>query len=357
MAEKPAIIYLGRSRLHRSRANLIQTLHTCSAFEQLGWRVRLYLPPWPGDASLQAKLAEIGADPAPEVRFSRLLHPRWSFWPFVWVNRGMLREATALYIRSAQLSHVLAAAGLRHDLEVHDVEALRDKGRAERVIACHRKGIIRTLVPISHAAADWLIDAGAVADRVHVAPSGVKLELFADLPPFDPLRLERPRIVHLGRLTGPRGLAVFEHVARRGDCQITILSADSVEIENATCHAPVPPVEVPFWYARSDLTLIPNQPEQATAASMSPIKMFEAMAAGRPIIASNLPTIREVLRQEHNALLVEPADLAAWDAAIDRLRGDRELAQTLARNAKTDSEHYSWRNRARGIARVIGLAR
>jgi glycosyltransferase involved in cell wall biosynthesis len=83
--------------------------------------------------------------------------------------------------------------------------------------------------------------------------------------------------------------------------------------------------------------------------------MFEAMAAGRPIIASDLPTIREVLKHEHNALLVEPHDLEAWSQAVNRLRLDRSLAVRLATNARAEARNYSWVERASRIARAIDL--
>ena len=357
MTDAPHILYLGRSRLHRARANLIQTLHTAGAFQQLGWRVRVFLPPWRGRLSVAAALAELGIDAEVEVRGSKLLHPRWSFRLFVLVHRRMLQAAPVLYTRVAGISLALARAGLPHHLEVHDVAALAQSGEAERILAYHRTGLIRTLIPISRAAAQSLAQSGAAPARVHVAPSGVRLEAFARLPPFDPARLECPRIVHLGRLSAPRGLAVFQHFAVRGECEITVVSPDRSAVLNAAHHPPVPLADVPGWYARSDVTLLPYQPDLDTAATMSPIKMFEAMAAGRPIIASDLPTLREVLEHERTALLVRPDDLNAWAEALERLRRDRALALALARNARAEAEQYSWRARASGIARAIGLTR
>ena len=355
MTTHPDIIYLGRSRLHRSRANLIQTLHTASGFEQLGWRVRLHLPPWPRRLSVAATLREIDVDPAPEVVGSQLLHPRWHFWPFVWRHRRALAAATVLYTRAAGISAALARANLVHHLEIHNVQALHDRGHIERIIAGHGSGLIQTLIPISHSAAQWLIDAGAVRERIHVAHSGVKLAAFSQLSPFDPDRLDKPRIVHLGQLSQPRGLLVFQHLAERGGYDITIVSRDESPITNVVRYPPVPMEEVPSWYARSDVTLLPYQRNISTAATMSPIKMFEAMAAGRPILASDLPTVREVLEHERTALLVQPDDCKAWVDAIERLRRDRSLAVMLARNALAESRNYSWVARAEGIADAIGL--
>jgi len=356
MKQLPDIIYLGRSRLHRTRANLVQLLHTASGFTSLGFFTSVVLPPWPRQLSVPARLAELGVNPAPEIHASQLLHPRWRFRPYVWVHRRALGKARVIYTRVARISLALAQAGLHHHLEIHDVDALAASGVMHKIISYHRSGIIGQLVPISTGAANRLLQAGADPDRIHVAHSGVKLEAYAGLAPFDPTALVRPRIVHLGRLSGPRGLEVFRHFALRGDCDITVVSTDENPIKNVAYHPPVPLGEVPGWYDRSDLTLLPYQADIATVATMSPIKMFEAMAAGRPIIASDLPTMREVLKHEETALLVKPDDLNAWDQAYERLRDDPELASRLARNAQAEAAGYSWDARARGIADAIGLS-
>jgi glycosyltransferase involved in cell wall biosynthesis len=119
----------------------------------------------------------------------------------------------------------------------------------------------------------------------------------------------------------------------------------------------VPHRQVPQWYGRTDLVLLPYQSKPAHVASICPIKLFEAMAAGRPILVSDMPTIREWIEHETNGLLVDPDDPQAWRAAIERLRGDRELAATLARNARAAAPRYTWLQRARGIADAVGLER
>src|SRR4029453_17817516 len=84
----------------------------------------------------------------------------------------------------------------------------------------------------------------------------------------------------------------------------------------------------------------------------SPLKLFEYMAAGRAIVASDLPAIREVLRHEVNALLVTPGDSTALAGGIERLLADSELAARLARNALNDVDDYTWSRRAEGLPAV-----
>jgi glycosyltransferase involved in cell wall biosynthesis len=70
------------------------------------------------------------------------------------------------------------------------------------------------------------------------------------------------------------------------------------------------------------------------------------MAAGRPIVSSDLPSLREILRDGVNALLVPPGDPIALASAIDRILKDPGLAARLARAALDDVPNYSWQRRA-----------
>jgi glycosyltransferase involved in cell wall biosynthesis len=83
------------------------------------------------------------------------------------------------------------------------------------------------------------------------------------------------------------------------------------------------------------------------------LKLFEAMAAGRPLVASDLPSIGEVLTHDVNALLVPPNDPKALASAIRRLSTDRELRARLAQQAGSDVRQYSWDERGRKLAELI----
>jgi hypothetical protein len=87
-----------------------------------------------------------------------------------------------------------------------------------------------------------------------------------------------------------------------------------------------------------------------TARWMSPLKMFEYMASGVPIVSSDLPVLREVLHHEENALLVPPESVDGWASAIDRLLVDSDLARSLAHRAYSQYEaQHTWEHRARAL--------
>jgi glycosyltransferase involved in cell wall biosynthesis len=357
MAEFP-VIYLGRSRLQRNRANLIQTLHMVNAFGAVGVGITLYLPPWPRSVRLEERLRDFGIEAPCDIRASWLLRRGWNAWPFVRLYRGRLKAARGVYTRSVQISATLSAAKVAHSLEIHEAgRELIGKGHLADIVARHRQGVIRWLLPISRSAAGVLLDAGAAPERILVCPSGVKIDGFEDLPPFDPERLSSPRIVYLGRLSRDRGLDIFERLAEQGIGEITLVGEqdDAVKARDGLKVVPfVPHREVPAWWGRSDVVLLPYQRHLPHADSISPIKLFEAMAAGRPIVASDLPAIREIVEHERTALLVEPDDAAGWIAAVRRLQNDPHLACRLARAARERAADYSWEKRAERIAGACG---
>jgi glycosyltransferase involved in cell wall biosynthesis len=117
----------------------------------------------------------------------------------------------------------------------------------------------------------------------------------------------------------------------------------------------VPVNIVPKYLAASDVLLIPytNRVEDNTGCIitdfMSPLKMFEYMASGRPIVASKLSVITEVLKDKENALLFEPEDEQDFINAINVTLEDTELAQRIARNAGDEVKKYKWSERTKAI--------
>jgi glycosyltransferase involved in cell wall biosynthesis len=96
----------------------------------------------------------------------------------------------------------------------------------------------------------------------------------------------------------------------------------------------------------ADVLILPNRPSAISTDFTSPLKLFEYMASGRPIVASDLPSFREILRDGENALLVEAGNPQALVAGITRIKDDPALAARLARQAAADVRDYTWPRRA-----------
>ena len=119
----------------------------------------------------------------------------------------------------------------------------------------------------------------------------------------------------------------------------------------------LPPASVTAELARAHALILPNTLTHASERYTSPLKLFEYLAAGRPIVASDLAALREVLRHEDTALLVEPGSPAALAAAVRRVMGDQTLAAGLALAPIDDAVYYGWETRAQRIDVVLEAAR
>lgn len=99
--------------------------------------------------------------------------------------------------------------------------------------------------------------------------------------------------------------------------------------------------------------LVMNYPwSEHHAYQMSSMKLYEYMAAGKPIVASRMPSICEVLNDK-NARLIEPDNHDDLVAGIFQVLEDGAYAQNIAEQARQDVRKYSWQNRARGIIEFL----
>ena len=113
--------------------------------------------------------------------------------------------------------------------------------------------------------------------------------------------------------------------------------------------------QVPLYLKASDILVIPYTTRvtirSGTNASnfTSPIKLFEYMASGKPIVATSIPTIKEVLKDRSNAVLVEADNIKSLKEGISLLLKDENLGKTISENALSDIEQYTWEGRVRRI--------
>jgi len=115
--------------------------------------------------------------------------------------------------------------------------------------------------------------------------------------------------------------------------------------------------EIPLYSAVCDCLIAPYPDIEHYSHYMSPMKIFEYMASKRPIVATSLPSLKEVLVEGETAILVPPSDPQALARAIERLTTDISLARKLAETAYNEvKEKYTWHKRAGAIIDFIKKA-
>jgi glycosyltransferase involved in cell wall biosynthesis len=110
---------------------------------------------------------------------------------------------------------------------------------------------------------------------------------------------------------------------------------------------------IPRYLKAADVLLLPNSARsQESVRYTSPIKLFEYMASGIPIVASDLPSLREILN-EGNSVLVPPDDAEGLARGLIGILKDPARAAALSKKARADVEPLTWDDRAKKILKFI----
>lgn len=231
--------------------------------------------------------------------------------------------------------------------------------------ACERLILRRAdvVAAVSANAAEDLLASGAPPERLRVVPNGVSVERFAGATPMSlPGDLADAFVVCFVGLFYPWHGARFlaeafallhqRHTDARlllvGDGEEAPVIRSALERRGATdaVHFTglVPRRDAPRYMAAADALVSPHADVHRFIGS--PIKLFEYMAAGKPIVATRVGQIQDVLTDGETALLVAPEDAGAMAGALERLYADRELGQRLGRAAQREAASgHSWEAR------------
>jgi glycosyltransferase involved in cell wall biosynthesis len=225
-------------------------------------------------------------------------------------------------------------------------------------------------VTITKGLADLLTDRFGARENLAVIPDGVRL-------PRDrrrtPLPGGRTIVGYAGHLYAWKGVEILlDAIARAPSLHGLIIGGHDKESDLARVRerarqlgvdarvefaGHVPPAAVAGLLERASILVLPNLPTAISTRFTSPLKLFEYMAAGRPIVASDLPALREVLQDGVNALLVPAGDPEALARALERLAATPRLAEHLAQTAFDRAAGFGWERRAELLEAVLERAR
>ena len=167
----------------------------------------------------------------------------------------------------------------------------------------------------------------------------------------------------MGNLYPGKGMELIEQLAERlPDCDFHVIGGKPSDVtywrgrvcsENVMFHGFVTHDEAQRRMRGLDVLLAPYQRSVLIGGDgtdisrwMSPLKIFEYMASGKPMVASDLPVLREVLRDGWNALLADPMDVEAWVLRIRSLGEDENLRLEVGTRAQNDlAVNYTWDRR------------
>jgi len=268
------------------------------------------------------------------------------------------------------------ASGLRCVFETYRVDINEDARFAPwRALNYHRKNLIG-IVTHSDLCRRSFINAGFPEARVttnyngyapaHFTPALTREEARARLG----LETNHGIATYTGRVDVTKGTDFLVRIAQQLPDVIFLLVGAAPRSEeeravlrliqkagaaNVRLRPRVPPSEVSAYLFASDCLVIPPTaaPLRRHGRTVLPMKTFSYLATGRPIVAPDLPDLRELLHHEKNALLVPPDNVEAAAAAIRSAVFDRALGEKLGDAARRDATQFTWQARAKRFSTFL----
>lgn len=367
----------------------MQILQMAEALAEAGAEISLVTP-----ASAVAAGAVLGREPHPRLRLAPLadIRKRW-FFPFsthrvfflqalAWIRR---HKPQAIFVRNLKFADWLLprVAGIPIYFETHELfaQTFREEHPGtmgwrhqrkfdlleQREAAVYRG--VSGLFSLTAALADDIRQRYAVTKPITVLPDGVDMAAIATAQAA-PVRREAgglPRILYLGSLHPWKGVDVLVRaMAQVPAAELWIAGGETARIEHLKSLAvdlgcagrlrflgKIAPAERFRLIGECDICALPLLMTSIGSRYTSPLKLFEYMGMAKPIIASDLPSLREVMRHGENGWLVEAENPEALAAGITELLADPGRAAALGRQAGVDAAAYSWLNRAQQVLQVM----
>ncbi|AJR09057.1 glycosyltransferase family 1 protein [Photobacterium gaetbulicola] len=223
------------------------------------------------------------------------------------------------------------------------------------------------VLPVSHVLAEFIYEAGVSTEQVTVIPNGIDPAHFNTHTQPERMAQFRGKTV-LGFVGFCREWhqldKVMARIASLNDPDIHLLiigdgpvldelraTAKQLKI-TAQTHITglIPREKMPCWLAQIDIALQP-----AVTPWCSPLKLIEYLASGKAIVAPNAPNIKELVNDQHNALLFQNGDMDNMLHAIERLIHDTALRQRLQCNASQtiDEKQLTWQGNGEKIIQLF----
>ncbi|HNQ94976.1 MAG TPA: glycosyltransferase family 4 protein [Anaerolineales bacterium] len=225
----------------------------------------------------------------------------------------------------------------------------------------------------SNVTRDYIASLGLPLKLVTVIPNGVSPSDFSASPL--PSRADRiPTLLYIGTLADWQGLevvvralpkileqrAVRLHIVGRGRSRQRKFLAKQIRKlgmeESVIVQPAVPHHEIPALIASADICVAPlGFNDRNVTQGACPIKVLEYMAGGRPLLASNLPIVRELAREDVDALLFSPNDPEDFAKQALLLLNDFDLSKRLADSASERVlTKFTWHESQKKLLKVYG---
>jgi glycosyltransferase involved in cell wall biosynthesis len=342
---------------HKGQASHIHINEIIDNLRRLGWHIDLFAP-----------------EPASEGRTRRPIERIVVYSAVIVRAIARLHRYDVLYVRAHPLAWpVTAWARLIHLMIAQEINGVELDVIVSHPWLTPLRGFVRwlyrsqyrmsdQLFPVTQELAQWLVDE-LPDDRIAVIANGANTDLFRPIE-----RSSAPFVAFFGGLTSWHGvdlmLDALRHPNWPAGVELLVIGAGAQQhlVEQAVqAGLPVrwlgyrPHEQIPELIAGALAGLIPiTNPRGRSSTGVSPLKLYETMACGIPVIATDLPGLGDVVRASQCGIVIPCEDAGALAAAVATCAADRDAARAMGRRgaAVVRAEH-SWAARAKEIDRRL----
>lgn len=367
------LYYIANARMPSEKAHGIQLAKMCEAMIERGVDLTLVLPRYRvrhKDQTMRVAYGlrvDIPLTQLPTANFAsrtglgfNVHATTFAISSFLFVLMKRLRGERAIVyaLDMDQFSFfLLPLSGLPVFLEAHGA-------KRRNILTRYFFKRVRGVIANSGGTKDALMRAFHIPEgRVLVAPNGIDLTQFDSLPSQTDVRerLGLPRdariALYVGRFYDWKGMDILVRAAEQspeikwylvGGDDAAFYQATGIRTlpENLFCVGGKPFADIPLWLAAADVLLVlGTRKNEYSWQETSPMKLFEYMAAGRPIVSSATPANQEIV-SEAEAFLYEPDDAHSLVAAVRAGLTDREAARSKVSAASVKVTQWTWGARA-----------
>ncbi|MBI3572127.1 glycosyltransferase [Candidatus Kaiserbacteria bacterium] len=364
------LLYIANARIPTPRAYGLQIMKTCEALQAAGAAVELVLPSR-SVRMIDDPFAYYGVRarfPLRTLRVPDLVSsgPLGFFISTLWFAERVrflpsFFDADVMYSRDALVLLQYLLLGRTLIFEAHASPSFV----STLVARCARRVVV-----ISHGLRDAYVSAGIMPGKIIVAPDAVDERLFDLVQDRGAARsslglpVDERIALYAGHLYSRKGADTLAAAAELlPGTRFVFVGGTSADVaafqhrwrkfSNITIVGSVAHEQIPLYLRAADILVVPNSGRDEDAARFtSPMKLFEYIASGTPVLASDVPALREILSEE-NATLVSPDDPAAFARGITEILSYPEDAHARAARAQELARHYSWKNRAELILQSL----
>ena len=361
------ILYIANVRLPTEKAHGVQIMEMCHAFASLGNDVELVVPRRKNQITketfsfydLPKNFLVTRLFTWDLIQFGQIAFLVQSLTFTLSAFLFMLGRNALIYSRDDLFLFFMSFTGKQYVYEIH----------APKWHFVTRRALARAslVVSISQGLKDFYLQKGIPEERILVAPDGVNLERFAVPDSKEECRrklglpLEQKIALYSGHLYERKGAHTFAEAAKLlGDGTLCVFvggtDEDIVEfkkrydtVQNIRILGYRPHQDIPYYLKAADVLILPNSAKDADSRLYtSPMKLFEYMASRTPIVAAEVPSLREMLTDDC-AFFFKPDDPSALATAVMKSIEDPSLSLHYGEEAGRIVQVYSWEQRGENI--------